>query len=191
MNKITWQHLGLIYEKQFGVTPEEASEIIAKEIFSHNWKHGFKGKVGRMWHDEVVVANFTHVLEEEERLAKKVGRKRAVKELFFTSDKIKVFMLIASLKYKFTKAGFKTFKNDYAKWKRLKFFKSVWKRGSRVLNKLRKRTAAKINKYEAIVEAENISMGKGIDRRKEMIASGKYKEVKSQYGDWVLQPIIK
>ena len=94
MNKITWQHLGLIYEKQFGVTPEEASEIIAKEIFSHNWKHGFKGKVGRMWHDEVVVANFTHVLEEEERLAKKVGRKRAVKELFFTSDKIKVFILI-------------------------------------------------------------------------------------------------
>ena len=150
MSKITWQQLGLIFEGQFGVTAEEASKIISKEIFSHNWKHGVDGKVGRMWHDEVVVANFTHVLEEEDKLAKKVGRKGATKELFFNSDKLKVFILIARLKYKKTDAGFKTFKNDYAKWKRLKVFKNVWKRGIIILDKLRKKTASKIRDYEKI-----------------------------------------
>ena len=69
MSKITWQQLGLIFEGQFGVTAEEASKIISKEIFSHNWKHVADEKVGRMWHNEVVVANFTYVLEEEDKLA--------------------------------------------------------------------------------------------------------------------------
>ena len=191
MSKITWQQLGLIFEGQFGVTAEEATEIISKEIFSNNWKHGANGKVGRMWQDEVVVANFTHVLEEEDKLAKKVGRKKVARELFFTSDKLAMFVLIARLRYKRTNAGFKTFKNDYAKWKRLKVFKNVWKAGSRTLNKLRKRTTAKTRKFEAMMKAESISRSKGIKNRKEMLASGKFEEVPSIYGVKTLRPIQK
>ena len=191
MSKITWQQLGLIFEGQFGVTAEEASKIISKEIFSHNWKHGVDGKVGRMWHDEVVVANFTHVLEEEDKLAKKVGRKKATKELFFNSNKLNLFLIIASLKYKKTDAGFKTFKNDYAKWKRLSVFKNVWKRGSITLNKLRKRTASTVRKYEKILGSESISRDIGRKKRKQFIDSGDFEEVKDMYGNISLRRIQK
>ena len=179
MNKITWQQLSLILEGQFGVTAEETLRIVSKEIFSHKWKHGIKGKIGRMWHDEVVVANFTHVLEEEDRLAKKVGRKNAVKELFFYSDKLVLFALIAGLKYKRTNAGFKTFKNDYSKWKRLRFFKNVWKAGSKTLNKLRKRTRARVKKFEKQLDEENILAREGRGKTKELVDSGKYEKVPS------------
>ena len=191
MSKITWQQLGLIFEGQFGVTAEEASKIISKEIFSHNWKHGVGGKAGRMWHDEVVVANFTQVLEEEDKLAKKVGRKKASKELFFNSSKFNLFLIIASLKYKRTDAGFKTFKNDYAKWKRLSVFKNVWKRGSITLNKLRKRTASKVKKYEKILGSESVSREIGRKKRKQLIDSGDFEEVKDAYGNINLRRIQK
>ncbi len=189
MNKITWQQLGLIFEGQFGVTAGEASKIISKEIFSHNWKHGAGGKVGRMWHDGDVIASFTHVLEDEDKLVKIVGRKRASKELFFNSDKLKLFLLIANLRYKATGAGFKTFKNDYAKWKRIKVFKNVWKRGSKTLRKLRKRTAAKRRKYEKILKDQNIMMEHGQKKTKDLIDSGKYEKVASMYGGYTLRKI--
>ena len=84
MSKITWQQLGLIFEGQFGVTAEEATEIISKEIFSNNWKHGAAKTAGVMWRDEYIQELFKLVLIDEDILVEKVGRKKVQKEFIRT-----------------------------------------------------------------------------------------------------------
>lgn len=191
----TWQQLGLIFEGQFGVTPKEAAKIISNEIFGRNWKHGIRNTAGRMWDDEDVIANFTQVLEEEDRLAKKFGRKNAVKELFKT-DKLKIFFIIANLKY--SKSGYKTFKNDYARWKKLKSFKNVWKKGKRISKKTHARLLRKISKADKVLKeilrrplADRKKMLQGQEHTKKLIDAGDFEEVKNIYGDINLRRVPK
>ena len=61
-----------------------------------------------MWGDEIVVAAFTHVLEEEDKLVKKFGRNKAVRKLF-KSDIFERFLITAKLT---TYTNYKTFRND-------------------------------------------------------------------------------
>jgi len=50
MGKLTWKSLGFIYgHKQFGMTPEEASDVLQKYLFTDTtWKGSQKVK-GRVW----------------------------------------------------------------------------------------------------------------------------------------------
>ena len=75
---------------------------------------------------------------EEDKIAKTTTRKKAQQELF-QSDRVTQFIIVAGLKYK----TYTTFKNDYAKWKRLPMFRASWKKGTITLDKLRKKIAAK------------------------------------------------
>ena len=181
----TWQQLGLIFEGQFGVTPKEAAKIISNEIFGRNWKHGIRNTAGRMWDDE------------EQHL---LGRKNAVKELFKT-DKLKIFFIIANLKY--SKSGYKTFKNDYARWKKLKSFKNVWKKGKRISKKTHARLLRKISKADKVLKASSVSnkilftktdrrkMLQGQEHTKKLIDAGDFEEVKNIYGDINLRRVPK
>ena len=176
MAKLTWQQLGRIYEGAYGVTVEEAAKIISNEIFGRNWKHGSKkGTFGRMWGDEIVVAAFTHVLEEEDKLVKKFGRNKAVRKLF-KSDIFERFLITAKLT---TYTNYKTFKNDYGKWKKLKAFKNVWKKGKITSKKIEKRIKARVRAADKILKAENKNVLTGREHTKRLIASGKYEQTPS------------
>jgi len=138
MTKFTWKALQILLEKQYNLTPDDAMQIILENLFDKDWKHGSGGKLGRMWRDPMVVSAFTHVLAEEDKIAKTITRKKVQQELF-QSDRVTQFMIVAGLKYK----TYTTFKNDYAKWKRLPMFRASWKKGTITLDKLRKKIAAK------------------------------------------------
>ena len=142
MKKFTWEQLGLIFEGQYKISAAEAAEILTKEIYSHHWKHGAAGKIGRMWRDPLIVSTFTHVLEEEDILAKKVGRKKCQKELFYSGKKFSQFLLVAGL----------VFKNDYAKWKKIPNFINTWKRGDIGLAKARAKVAKKKAAFDELVK---------------------------------------
>ena len=152
MKKFTWEQLGLIFEGQYKISAAEAAEILTKEIYSHHWKHGAAGKIGRMWRDPLIVSTFTHVLEEEDILAKKIGRKKCQKELFYNGKKFSQFLLVAGLVYKKDNAGYKTFKNDYAKWKKISSFINTWKRGDIGLAKARAKVAKKKAAFEELLK---------------------------------------
>ena len=179
MTKLTWQQLGLIFGDQFKLTASEAATILTKEVFSHNWKHGKDKQLGMMWRDSIIVSAFTHVLEEEDILAKKVGRKNVLRKLYNDGDKWNQFKIIAGLKYKKGKFGFKTFKNDYGRWKKLKFFKNVWKKGKITKIKFHKRQLRKIKAADKILSLENKQKAEGEDYTKRLIASGKYEKTPS------------
>ena len=51
MGKLTWNSIGRIYGSEFGLTPNEAAQIISNHIFSKNW-YGTKTSPGRMWQDQ-------------------------------------------------------------------------------------------------------------------------------------------
>lgn len=70
MGKLTWDDLRLIYEGQFGVTANEASDIIAKELFSKKWV-GTPDKIGRMWEDVENCISFSEFLIEVDKFKKK------------------------------------------------------------------------------------------------------------------------
>ena len=161
MTKLTWQQLGLIFGDQFKLTASEAATILTKEVFSHNWKHGKDKKLGMMWRDSLIVAAFTHVLEEEDILAKKVGRKNVLRKLYNDGDKWDQFKIIAGLKYKKDKLGYKTFTNDYGRWKKLNFFKNVWKKGKRTSKKVGKQMKARVYAADKILKASNEMMAGG------------------------------
>ena len=66
MGKLTWQQLGLLFGgSQFNLTPEEAAKLLADAVFTKNWK------TKRMWEDQEIVASWTRVLYEHDKLAKK------------------------------------------------------------------------------------------------------------------------
>ena len=173
MTKITWAQLGRVYESTYGVTAEEAAAIISEAIFSKNWKHGSKkGTIGRMWEDQYVVEIFARVLEEEDRLVKIFGRKAAAKELF-KSDVLDRFIFSAKLK---KYSSYKTFKNDYGKWKQMKGFKNVWKKGKRTSKKFEKRIKAKVYAADKILKASNEMMARGKEHTKRLLESKEYEK---------------
>ena len=132
--KKTWKLLPKIFGDQFRITEREAIKILEESIYSKHWKHGPAGAAGIMWRDEEIKELFNFVLLEEDILVKKVGRKKVQKELFYRSHIFKDFVHKSGLLYKKNTAGYKTFKNDYGKWKRLKYFKPSWKRGTKTFD---------------------------------------------------------
>jgi len=138
MTKFTWKSLRVLLEKQYKLTPDDAMQIILENLFGKDWKHGSDGKLGRMWSDPLIVSTFTHVLAEEDKIAKTITRKKVYAELF-KSDAFERFRVTAQLKiYK----SHSLCKNDYSKWKRLPMFKASWKMGTITNDKLRKKIAA-------------------------------------------------
>jgi len=144
MKKTVWKLLPKIFGDQFKITEAEAIKILQENIYSKHWKHGPAGAAGIMWRDKYIQELFKLVLLDEDILAKKVGRKKVQKELFYRSHVLKDFVIKSGLSYKKNTAGYKTFKNDYGKWKRLKYFKPSWKRGTKTPSffKLRQRVRA-------------------------------------------------
>ena len=174
MKKFTWQHLGQIFEGQFKLTTAEAATILTGHIFNHKWKHGKDKNIGMMWRDKKIVAAFTNVLVEEEEIAKEVGRKKTLKKLFDDGVSWKHFKILAGLIYKKGSEGFRTFRNDYGKWKRLKFFKGAYKTGKRTENKFLKRELRKVSRRNKILNAENKDMDAGLKNTIKLLESGQY-----------------
>jgi len=77
MGKLNWKDLQLIYEGQFGVTADEASKWIAKELFTKNW-YGTHKKIGRMWEDIENCISFSELLVEIEKFQKENNVKTGV-----------------------------------------------------------------------------------------------------------------
>jgi len=98
MTKFTWKALQNLLEHH-KLTPDDAMQIILDNLFGKDWKHGSGGKLGRMWRDPMIVSTFTHVLAEEDKIAKTTTRKKAQQELF-QSDRVTQFIIVAGLKYK-------------------------------------------------------------------------------------------
>jgi|GEM_PF-6323993 len=137
MTKFTWKAVQIFLE-QHNLTPDDAMQVILDNLFDKRWKHGSGKKLGRMWTDPMIVSTFTHVLAEEDKIAKTTNRKKVQQELF-KSKACGTFIVTAGLKY----SSYSNFKNDYSKWKRLPMFKPSWIKGTITLDKLRKKVAAK------------------------------------------------
>ena len=175
--KFTWKSLGQIFEGQFKLTIAEAATILTGHIFNHKWKHGKDKNIGMMWRDEMIVAAFINVLGEEEELAKEVGRKKALRKLFDDGVIWKQFKILAGLKYKKGSEGFRTFRNDYGLWKRLKLFKNVknvYKTGKITSKKFGKQIKAKVYAADKILSAENKDMDAGRLHTRKLLESGEF-----------------
>ena len=135
MKKFTWKDLQILLE-QYNLTPDDAVQVVLDNLFGKDWKHGSGGKLGRMWRDPMVVSTFTHLLAEEDKIAKTTTRKKVQQELF-KSKAFNNFRITAELKYR----TYLNFKNDYSRWKRLPMFKASWKKGTITNDKLRKKIA--------------------------------------------------
>ena len=122
MGKLTWTGLGRIWEGQYLVTPEEASEILAREILDKNWK-GTQKTHGKMWSDNENVAAFCVFISKLDNAAKKRKIKSGVllKEWHDKGHKeLAYFTITCSLrKYK----SFKNLANDIGMWRKLPFVK--------------------------------------------------------------------
>ena len=146
MTKFTWKALQNLLE-QHKLSPDDAMQIILDNLFGKDWKHGSGGKkLGRMWRDPMIVSTFTHVLAEEDKLAKTITRKKVQQELF-QSDVVTQFIIVADLKYK----TYLNFKNDYSRWKRLPMFKPSWVKGTITIDKAWAKKAKKLAAKNKII----------------------------------------
>jgi|TARA_B100001964_G_scaffold5140_1_gene5550 hypothetical protein len=197
MGKLTWQHLGWVYEDQFGISPEEAAEILTKHIFTDTtWKGTHKNPIGRMWKDHANIYAFFTLLDKLKKLKKSDG-KNASRKLFYESGEFLYFIQTAGLIYKRSPKGLKKFQNDFGLWtKHVPLFKGKFKGRARWKHdKINKKIRKQVNKFEKIREAriktENVSREKGLKNRDQLIRSGEYKEVKNIYGNINLKRVIK
>ena len=137
MGKLTWQQLGLLFGgSQFNLTPEEAAKLLADAVFTKNWK------TKRMWEDQEIIASWTRVLYEHDKLAKKYGKHKAVSHLF-KSRAVKNFQLMARIHWK----SERTFRNDFIKFNKLPMFKNTPSgHGTKLREAAEKKMAAKLKK---------------------------------------------
>ena len=172
--KIKWKLLPQIFGGQFKLTEAEAIKILQENIYrpSYNWKHGAAKTAGVMWRDKYIQELFKLVLIDEDILVKKVGRKKVQKELFYHSKVFHLFVIMAGLNYKRSNSGYLNFKNDYAKWKRLKLFKPSWKKGKITHKKILKRIKASNKKIDALETAESKKRDAGQEYTRGLYKSG-------------------
>jgi len=191
--KITWKLLGEIYEGQFGVTTQEAADVLYKHVFTDTtWKGTHKNPIGRIWKSCANVYAFFLVLDKLKKLKKSFG-KRASKKLFYESGEFLYFIQTAGLVYKKNPQGFKQFQNDFGLWtKHVPLFKGKYKGRARWKHdKFEKSIKKKVAKADKIIKAENISRDKAMQTRKQRIESGESEEVEDTYGNISLRPIKK
>ena len=99
MGKLTWNSIGRIYGSEFGLTPNEAAQIISNHIFSKNW-YGTKTSPGRMWQDQETCRALCVLLSEIGKHEKKnkTKFKTSLKTMWDQKDKaIAIFMLEAKV----------------------------------------------------------------------------------------------
>jgi len=193
MGKLTWQHLGWVYEDQFGMSPEEAADVLSKYLFTDTtWKGTHKNPIGRIWKDRNNIYAFFLLLERLKKLKKSFG-KSASRKLFYESGEFVYFIQTAGLVYKKNPQGFKQFQNDFGLWtKHVPLFKGKYKGRARWKhNKFEKGIKKKVAKADKIIKAENISRDKAMKTRKQRIESREYEEVKDIRGNINLRRIIK
>jgi len=193
MGKLTWQHLGWVYEDQFGMSPKEAADILSKYLFTDTtWKGTYKNPIGRIWKDEQNINALLIVLAKLKSLEKTVGKRNARNELFYNTGTFEYFLQTTNLVYKKNHLGFKRFQNDLALWtKRVPLFSSRIKRKRKKPDPLTRKIKKQIYKYDEKIKAENIAAAEGKKRRKQLLASGEYEEVKNIYGDSSLRKVLK
>ena len=117
MGKLSWNDLRLIYEGQYGVTADEASKWIARELFSKNYL-GDAQKLGRMWEDIEVCIAFSEFLVEVGKFRKKNRYTEIVAFEEMHEQKhpaVKAFGSAAH--YGMFKMGSKRFRNLCGQWK--------------------------------------------------------------------------
>ena len=148
MKKLTWPDLKKLLKGQYNLTPDDAMQIILDNLFGKDWKHGSGGKLGRMWRDPMIVSTFTHVLAEEDKIAKTVTRNKVYAELF-KSKAFRAFIRVAGLKiYK----SHSRCTNDYSYWKGLPMFKPSWQRGTITVDKYRIKHEKKLKEAAKMLE---------------------------------------
>ena len=137
MGKLTWQQLANFFGGSgFNLTPDEAAKILTKTLLTNNWK------TKRMWEDQEIVASWTRVLYEHDKLAKKYGKHKAVSHLY-KSGAVKDFQYMAKIKWK----SYKTFRNDFIKFNKLPMFKNTPSgHGTKLREAAEKKLAAKAKK---------------------------------------------
>ena len=137
MGKLTWQQLANFFGgSAFNLTPDEAAKILTETLLKNNWK------TQRMWEDQDVVASWTQVLQEHDKLAKKYGKHKAVSHLY-KSGAVKDFQYMAKIKWK----SYKTFRNDFIKFNKLPMFKNTPSgHGTKLREAAEKKLAAKAKK---------------------------------------------
>ena len=193
MGKLTWQHLGWVYEDQFGMSPKEAADVLSKYLFTDTtWKGTYTNPIGRIWKDKQNINALLIVLAKLKSLEKTVGKRNAKNELFYNTGTFEYFLQTTNLVYKKSPLGFKRFQNDLALWtKHVPLFSSRIKRKRKKPDPLTRKIKKQIYKYDEKLKAENIAVAEGKKRRKQLLASGEYEEVKNIYGDPRLRKIQK
>jgi len=137
MGKLTWQQLANFFGgSAFNLTPDKKKKILTETLLKNNWK------TQRMWEDQDVVASWTQVLQEHDKLAKKYGKHKAVSHLY-KSGAVKDFQYMAKIKWK----SYKTFRNDFIKFNKLPMFKNTPSgHGTKLREAAEKKLAAKAKK---------------------------------------------
>tara|TARA_R100001086_G_scaffold237081_1_gene160949 strand:+ start:2013 stop:2543 length:531 start_codon:yes stop_codon:yes gene_type:complete len=154
MGKLTWKSLGFIYgHKQFGMTPEEASDVLQKYLFTDTtWKGGRKLK-GRVWRDKESRVALVCLVREHLRLRKK-NYHNSTRKLFFESPEFETFCQITNIIYKKTANGFHQFQQDFSHWKKLPDIKGFYEKNDTYTKKAVRRVK-KLNDSIKKVFADN------------------------------------
>ena len=154
MGKLTWKMLGHIYgHKQFGMTPEEASDVLQKYLFTDTtWKGGRKLK-GRVWRDKESRVALVCLVREHLRLRKK-NYHNSTRKLFFESPEFETFCQVTNIIYKKTANGFHQFQQDFSHWKKLPDIKGFYEKNDTYTKKAVRRVK-KLNDSIKKVFADN------------------------------------
>jgi len=154
MGKLTWKSLGFIYgHKQFGMTPEEASDVLQKYLFTDTtWKGGRKLK-GRVWRDKESRVALVCLVREHLRLRKK-NYHNSTRKLFFESPEFETFCQVTNIIYKKTGNGFHQFQQDFSHWKKLPDIKGFYEKNDTYTKKAVRRVK-KLNDSIKKVFADN------------------------------------
>ena len=121
MGKLTWKSLGLIYEGNFNVSPEEAAQFISDGLFHKGWV-GEKGKPGRMWEDQEHCRALCELLLEIDIRGKKdkTKFKTTLRKMFKEKD---TAIAIFQTECRIAITNFDTFYNKMMFWQQLPFVK--------------------------------------------------------------------
>ena len=154
MGKLTWKMLEAIYGgDQFKVTPEEASEVLQKYLFTDTTWKGSRKKKGRVWLDMECRVALVCLVREHQKLIKK-NYHNSTRKLFFESSEFEMFSQVTNIPYKKTEAGFKQFQHDFVIWKKLPDIKGFYKKNDSYTKKAMKRVQ-KINDSTAKIFEDN------------------------------------
>ena len=170
MGKLTWKSLGAIYGgKQFGVTPEEAADVLSKYIFTDTTWKGGKNKVGRMWKDIDNRVALVCLVRAHQKF-RTINRKTATKKLY-NSAEFEMFCMTTNVVYRKYNNGFHRFQKDFVNWKQLPDVKNFYAKNDTYNKKAMKRVTKIVQKMKDVMA----------DNERRMKAEGR---IKMPDGSW-------